>query len=62
VIREELVATLVSAATVKRDMLSVDALVDLRLDFDDEWRMAGVSNDSRGRVSSMDVYRPIDGR
>ena len=40
----------------------VDALVDLRLDLDGEWRIAGVSNDSRGRVSSMDVYRPIDGR
>ncbi len=54
---------LVSTTAVERDgVLSVDALADLRLDLDDEWRIAGVSNDSRGRVSSMDVYRPIDGR
>src|SRR6266850_2365145 len=53
-----------AVAAEERDLPppSADVEVDLRLDLDDEWRIAGVSNDSRGRVSSVDVYRPMDGR
>jgi hypothetical protein len=55
----------VSPATVppvEPDLSSTADDVDLRLDLDDERRIAGVSNDSRGRVSSTDVYLPMEGR
>jgi hypothetical protein len=39
---------------------SVDIEVNPQLDLDAKRCIAGVSNDSRGHMSSMDVYRPMD--
>jgi hypothetical protein len=47
---------------VEPDLSSAASDVDMRLDLDDERRIAGVSNDSRGRVSSTVVYLPMEGR
>ena len=52
----------VSAAVAVEPDLSSVVNDEMRLDLDDERRIAGVSNDSRGRVSSTDVYLPMEGR
>ena len=58
----EVVRELPAPGTAEPDLSSVVVSDDLRLDLDDERRIAGVSNDSRGRVSSTDVYLPMEGR